>query len=209
MKILACACCIMIALFIFVLVPIPWLGHHAFSLANSSKNAMYKSKHFFFNVPLDKGACDMNLRDFKYAMGTIPFWLSEGTALGAIREGDFISHDDDVDVGIWAHDLDRFNKEALPRLIELGFTLDFDLFKGTFMGLSRNGERLDIDVVVPGGECMAARTARARCGRCDCIIPYLNEMQSIQLNGETYMVPGTKYLEYLYGSDWQIPKKSK
>ena len=132
-------CIIIIILILIIIVSIPWQGHHAFSLANNAKNIMYKAKHSLLNVPLDKCICAANLSDFKYAMGSIPFWLSEGTALGIIREGDFISHDDDVDVGMWIHDLDKFNKDALPRLINLGFTLDFDRFNGTFIGLSRHG----------------------------------------------------------------------
>jgi hypothetical protein len=209
MKELVMTCTIIIALLVFMIVPIPWFGHHAFSLGNTSKNGIYKAKHYFFKVPLDRDVCDSNLKALKHAMDTIPFWLSEGTALGATREGDFIAHDDDVDIGIWAHDLKRFNKEALPRLRKAGFTLDFDLFKGTFMTLSRHGERLDVDAVRPGGECMAARTAAANCGTCNCIIPYLNDMRPIQIRGETYMVPGHDYLEYLYGSDWRTPKQTK
>ena len=199
----------LIIILILFLVPIPWSGHHAFSLGNTSKNAIFKSKHFFFKMPLNKSQCNLNLVDFKYAMGTIPFWLSEGTALGAIRDNDFITHDDDVDVGMWAHDLDRFNKEALPLLYKLGFTLDMSLFNGTFIMMSRNGERLDIDAVSSGGQCMAARTASANCGTCDCIIPYLNDMHVVQMHDEEYMVPGTPYLKYLYGVDWHIPQKRK
>ena len=75
--------------------------------------------------------------------------------------------------------------------------------------LSRHGERLDIDAVTPGGECMAARTANANCGTCDCIIPYLNGMRLVEIRGETYAVPGLAYLEYLYGSDWRTPKRTK
>ena len=64
-------------------------------------------------------------------------------------------------------------------------------------------------MVAPGGECVAARTANARCETCDCIIPYLSEMQFIHFNGDTYNIPGPDYLEYLYGSDWHIPKITK
>jgi len=34
------------------------------------------------------------------------YWLSDGTLLGAIREDDFIAHDNDVDLGVWAADFD-------------------------------------------------------------------------------------------------------
>jgi len=31
----------------------------------------------------------------------VPFWLSHGTLLGAIRDNNFIAHDSDIDLGIW------------------------------------------------------------------------------------------------------------
>ncbi len=34
------------------------------------------------------------------------YWLSDGTLLGAMRENDFIAHDNDVDLGVWAADFD-------------------------------------------------------------------------------------------------------
>ena len=194
---------------ILLCIKLPWKGNHTFTLVNASKNGIYKLKHWGFHVPLDRDVCDQNLKAFKSAMGPVSFWISEGTALGAIREGDFILHDDDVDIGMWYSDLQQFNEEVIPKLKRAGFTLDFDLQNGTFMTFSRNGERLDVDVVSPDGECMAARTAAANCGTCDCIIPYLQNMYPITLRGETYMVPGEHYLEYLYGSDWKIPKNTK
>ena len=207
MKEVLIACAVIIALLLFMIAPVPWLGHHSFSLANASKNGIYKLKHHGFHVPLDRDVCDRNLKEFKYAMRDVPFWLSEGTALGVIREGDFISHDDDVDVGIWASDLRRFNKEVIPRLKKAGFTLDFDLLGGTFMTFSRRGERLDVDAVGHGHKCMAPRTPDADCGACECIMPYLKNMQHMQLRGETYMVPGEDYIEYLYGQNWRVPKR--
>jgi len=166
---------------ILLCIQLPWKGHHTFSLANTSKNAILKLKHWGFHVPLDRDVCDQNLKEFKSAMGPVPFWISEGTALGAIREGDFILHDDDVDIGMWCSDLQQFNEEVIPELKRKGFTLDWDLQNGTFMSFSRNWERLDVDVVSPDGECMAARTAAANCGTCDCIIPYLQNMYPITL----------------------------
>lgn len=38
----------------------------------------------------------------------IRFWLMAGTLLGAVRERNFIQHDNDVDIAIWAEDRDRF-----------------------------------------------------------------------------------------------------
>jgi phosphorylcholine metabolism protein LicD len=37
----------------------------------------------------------------------IHYWLEGGTLLGLIRQGDVISYDDDIDVDIWAEDVDK------------------------------------------------------------------------------------------------------
>jgi hypothetical protein len=49
------------------------------------------------------------LSDAKAALDSvkIPFHLHSGTALGAIREGQFIEHDHDIDLGIFADDYKR------------------------------------------------------------------------------------------------------
>ncbi|MBC8514383.1 LicD family protein [bacterium] len=52
----------------------------------------------------------------------IPFWLTSGTLLGWFREGDFISNDPDIDLGIHLSDYSHL----LPSLFQnAGFRLGF------------------------------------------------------------------------------------
>ena len=37
--------------------------------------------------------------------GGVPFWLEYGTLLGLVREGSLISWDQDIDLGLWRHDV--------------------------------------------------------------------------------------------------------
>lgn len=52
----------------------------------------------------------------------IPYWLSSGTLIGAMRHGGFIPWDDDVDVEMLAVDFPRF-KEAVERIADPRYAL--------------------------------------------------------------------------------------
>jgi hypothetical protein len=91
-------------LLVVAFVPFPWTGHLPYRYIDTLKNKMYKWRHLLFRVPLNRTVCADNLNSFADVMGAcgLVFWLSEGTALGARRDGDFILHDDDLDIGVWA-----------------------------------------------------------------------------------------------------------
>lgn len=51
----------------------------------------------------------------------IPFWLANGTLLGAVRDNDFISHDSDIDIGVWLGGVDDY--DIVGELTKFGFKL--------------------------------------------------------------------------------------
>lgn len=55
---------------------------------------------------LDLLRCLQELDGLFTAAG-IPYWICGGTLLGTVRHGGFIPHDDDVDLEVFAHDLER------------------------------------------------------------------------------------------------------
>lgn len=175
------------------------------------KNFFVKGLHIFKIVPLDQTVCRDNLFVFDDVMREvgIHYWLSEGTALGCVRDSGFIPWDDDVDTGMMCHDKEKFVSEALPRLRDVGFTLTMVTNRGTFFGLTRNGEKVDVDFVCPETKCQACRTSSAKCETCDSMVPYLHGLHSVEFLGRTFVVPGEDYLDYLYGPTWRIPDKKK
>lgn len=40
--------------------------------------------------------------------GEIGYWVDSGSLLGIVREGHLLEHDPDIDISIWASDLDKF-----------------------------------------------------------------------------------------------------
>lgn len=71
-------------------------------------------------------------------------WLTDGTLLGAIREGAFIEHDQDMDVGAM---ITEFTPAVIPALRAAGFTIRKTLGtpeRGLQHKLAMNEFRIDI-----------------------------------------------------------------
>ena len=201
--------CLTVIVSITLLLCLP-LGHHMtkdkggdlpYSIMSRCKNELIKIKHKFFHIPLNEDVCKENLQILRKVLNSLDltFWLSEGTALGAIREQRFLPWDDDVDIGMWYSDWHKFKTSALPILISKGFSVDFQIMNGTFLGLSRKGEKVDIDYVKPNGKCMASPTKF-----CNDLIPEL-KFRTVTFYGNTYLCLTEEYLEFRYGNTWSIP----
>ena len=182
---------ILILFFLIIInISIPWTGDIDYKLLDTFKNDYIKYKHQILNVPLNKKVCKKNLETIKYIFDdlNITFWLSEGTALGARRDGDFISHDDDVDIGMWYSDYNIFKKDVLPKLKKNRFTIDNCLLDNTFLCLSRDGEKIDIDFTQKNIKCIACITKNANCESCNSLLPYLKNMSHINILDKEYQI---------------------
>lgn len=192
---------------IIFFVEASWEGYNTpkYRLWDCLFNNIIKKKHTDLNIPLNIEICNENLTLFSNILDKhdIFFWLSEGTALGIIREGNFIKHDDDVDLGIFLKDRKKF-LNAFKDFKKLGFKLAEITLDHTFYCFIRKGEKIDIDITGNNINCMSIDRRK-----CDLLMPYLETFQKIKFNNKFYNVPNVDYIEFIYGEDWMIPQKKK
>ena len=134
----------------------------------------------------------------------IPHYLSSGTLLGAVREGNFIRWDWDVQFYFRLEDvLTRFD-ELLSDLEGLGF-----------VPVKTRSEPASWKILVNKYGTTYEMTAWRLKGRSrvrsDWNLPaaYFENPEKIRFLGRDYicMTPAEDYLEFCYGEDWRTPKR--
>lgn len=129
----------------------------------------------------------------------IKFQLAAGTLLGAIRNHDFIDHDEDIDLALLDTERIKF-LSILPKLRENGFELcRYD--RRDLYSIMRNGEYIDLyffrpydeDKMICSGWVVKSKFL-------------LNSIEYLFL-GEKYLIPKDfdDYLKIEYGDNWHIP----
>ena len=139
----------------------------------------------------------------------VPFWLTCGTLLGVIRDNDFISHDTDIDLGI-------FIKNWNPGIIKAFEGNGFELYhqfgtkeKGLEYSFVRRGVKVDLFFFYQDPESgfnwMSVYGGKGMKSMCKYNFPWLANFIEIEFKHEKFMVPSNyeRYLAAQYGEDWQ------
>jgi len=149
-------------------------------------------------LPLNVRVIESHLRTMHaaFARHGISFWLRDGTALGAYRDGGVIPHDDDIDLGIWAAGAARL-EPVLADLVKEGFVIYRR--KEGIVCLIKDRETVEIcisGVSPPQNEYIRVLEA------------FFRAYAPVTMLGLTFAVPARteEYLEYCYGPDWRTPK---
>jgi hypothetical protein len=188
-----------VTLWVMVL-PVRWRGNEhtpPYSLLNALKDHHRKHK-----THLDVDQCYNNLDTFKQVTAecNLPFFLSEGTALGALREKRILPWDDDVDVALLQEYQADFMKCAHPKLKQAGFVYTHGRLN--FLGYYRGNEKVDVSFIGDGLDGLEDSQV---------LLSLVKKVRPVTLeNGEVYMAPeNLDYLVFLYGPNWQVPDTTK
>ena len=142
----------------------------------------------------------------------IDYNLSDGTALGALRENDIIEGDGDVDLEIDITKVEKF-KNVIPDFKKENFRISRfwinSLKNGqriNLISLYRNYHYVDFQFSGYGKYCISISDNPPRL--CDEFLTKEKPYQYAKIGDREFKIPSTKYIELLYGDDWKIPKKN-
>jgi len=137
------------------------------------------------------------------------FWLSNGTALAAGRENDWIPWDDDVDIDVLEEEFRLVFDEVVSRFLDAGFIVRQEYrINRTKLGLVRKKEKsslraLFLDKSYKNNKYRLRKSYK---------YPkrFFTNESTIDFKGSSFLVPNTlkDYLIYVYGDKWYKPIKS-
>ena len=140
-------------------------------------------------------------------------WLTDGTLLGAHREGDFISHDTDTDLGVTFGSL---NKESINEILNNGYRI-LNVFgytdtDGLEFSLVKGGVKTDIFCFYEGlydnkmHHSAYKNSGQNRYNKIDYVYDKF-ELENITFKGHTFNAPSNieEYITTKYGESWGTP----
>lgn len=130
----------------------------------------------------------------------IVFLLTFGTLLGAVREHDFIEHDEDIDIALKEEQRNQF-LSLLPELFNIGFELvRYD--RNGLYSLMRNSEYIDFYFYKP------YKNGQRICGGSILLEKFFGNPSELEFQGLKFFTHSNyiDFLKFVYGDSWTIPK---
>lgn len=150
---------------------------------------------------IDKSVAKENLFLFKEILNKyeIPFQLAFGSVLGAVRDKDFISHDEDIDLSLLSEDWNNF-LSIYPELKSYGFEIcRYD--RRDLLSIMRKGEYIDLYFFHP------YRNGLRICSGGVCFDKFVTQSVTYPFLDNNFNIPADfiDYLRFYYGENWQTP----
>lgn len=150
---------------------------------------------------IDKDISRQNLAVFydTLAASGIKLFLAYGTMLGAVREHDFISHDEDIDLGMSAIYREKL-LAMLFKLRDIGFEVCRYDRRGV-ISFMKDGEYIDIYIFEKERDGIVA------CGQEVMPECFIDDLAEYEFLGRRYLAPRDyeRYLRFWYGDNWRTP----
>lgn len=150
---------------------------------------------------IDKSIARDNLKLLKkyFDDNGLKYILAFGTLLGAIRDKDFIDHDEDVDLIVFDKDKEKIY-DTLFSIQEIGFSVVRNDRRG-LISIMRKGEYIDLYFF------SNYKSNLYYCGGILCPCQFLDNLTTIDFLGDEYYAPADYkgFLLYRYGETWETP----
>ena len=151
---------------------------------------------------MDTGISLLNYKDAVRILNNlnVPFFLSNGTFLGYRREGDFIQHDLDVDLGVL---IENYRDDILESFLNDGFTIHKiygEVLDRLEYSMMKREQKLDIFFYYNDGKQMWHGISNGDLhGR---YVYPMTDFKKVRFHGSDVLIPEDTFLEAEYG-DWK------
>lgn len=138
----------------------------------------------------------------------VPFFLSNGTLLGCVRDNDLIEHDQDTDIGINSKYLREYGQDIFKAFLANGFevySVYGKLENGLQYSFKRNGVKYDIFFYYDEDD-KTTMSVWKNNAQYKYVFPKITEIIKVPFLDDNYPIPKNyeTYLSSQYG-DWKTP----
>jgi fukutin len=169
----------------------------------NKQELIYRKKYAIQNLKEIKDACDKH---------NVPFWLSGGTLLGFCRNGNFLDHDTDIDIGVYSKDL---IPEVLVELKKTGWHVEILGYPKSCFSIRATLRQIHVDFCIhhPLDENTLKYSVYVPYEESKQQYYYTSpnfELKEVDFLGMKVNIPSPpeQWLEVYYGTNWKIEDKN-
>lgn len=200
---------VLVLVLFLIIINIPLLGpaDYKYSIYDRNISNIYSKV-----IGCDKNIHKENLytADNILKKHNLDYNLSDGTALGSIRENNIIEGDEDVDLELDVVSIHKF-KDTISDFKKEGFKITRfwinEALRGkriNLISMYRNFHYIDFQFSEYGKYCISVSDKPPRL--CDEFLKLKEPYNISHISDRKFKTPSINYIEFLYGKDWKTPK---